>query len=300
MRHQVPKDIGSALIVGILGSIVFVCVRGALGQSLATSAPAPTAPPVRFDVVSIKPNKSGDFRMGLALQPGGRFTATNTNVKGLIRYAFNAPDWQMVGGPDWIIADHFDVEAKADRQSETMTPNVVRPMVQLLLEDRFQLKTHHESRELPVYELVVAKGGPKKKLSEDQTPPVPQVPADRGAGPRGEPGAPRGSIVGRGPGGSFMGNAVQIAALINFMSQPLGRPIIDKTDLKGLYDFTLQFTPEPGQGPPLPPGVQPPPRDPAGPSIFTALQDQLGLQLESKKSPLDVIVIDGVQRPSEN
>jgi uncharacterized protein (TIGR03435 family) len=174
-------------------------------------------------------------------------------------------------------------------------------MVQSLLEDRLQLKIHRETRELPVYELLVAKGGSKMSLSADQSP---EKPPEPGSPPlsmpqRGAP-APRGMMkMGR---GSLETNGVPISNFIMGLSQQLGRPVIDKTGLKGFYDIKLQWSPELGQGLFAPGSAEPapPPSDASGPSIFTAIQEQLGLRLESAKGPVDVLVIDSVQKPTEN
>src|SRR5207249_420833 len=213
-------------------------------------------------------------------------------------------------------------------------------MLQSLLEDRFQLKVHSEKREVPTYNLVVAKNGPKMKLSEDQSRPIPQgtpppppctppSATDATAGQRGIPPpfdprgpTPRGvtRMSGSPSGGMTMtATAVPISTLVNMLQGWAGRPIIDKTDLKGLFDFKLQFSPEglpnlptpfgpipgpgpgPGGGPAGNAGPTAPPAlasDPA-PSLFTAIQE-LGLKLESTKGPVEVLVIDSVQKPTEN
>jgi uncharacterized protein (TIGR03435 family) len=188
-----------------------------------------------------------------------------------------------------------------------MDPNVPDPIalrVQSLLADRFQLKFHRETRELPAYELILAKGGPKIKLSEDQSPyrlpekGDPPLPPPKPGGAMG-----RGSIrIGI---GQLEANGIAFATFVQSLSQIVGRTIVDKSGLTGLYDIKLQWTPEMGQATnpfgPLPAGVEPPPAsDPSGPSIFTAIQEQLGLKLESTKGPVEVIVIDSVEKPSEN
>ncbi len=223
-------------------------------------------------------------------------------------YAYRVRDFQISGGPNWIGTDRWDIEAKAEEGSVPRPtgmpadPNVPDPMslrVQSLIEDQFQVKMHRETKELPDYELVVAKGGSKMTPSEDQGP---FRPAERGAAPS-QPGGPimqRGSMrMGR---GSLEANAVQLSTFIVTLSQQLGRPVIDKTELKGLFDIKLQWTPDPqGAGPAgagNPEAVTAAP-DPASPSIFTALQEQLGLRLVSSKGPADTIVIDSVQKPPQ-
>jgi uncharacterized protein (TIGR03435 family) len=178
-----------------------------------------------------------------------------------------------------------------------------RLMVQSLLADRFKLSVTRSTRELPVYALVVAKGGPKLK---DVTPAslygnavaIPPA-SERGSAPSPPPGRGTNMFIGRDGEMILTAKSVSIANLLGILSQQLGRQILDRTGLKGTYDFTLQYTPEksiPGlQGP----GDTPPP-DSSGTSIFTAIQEQLGLRLESTKGPVDVIVIDHIEKPSPN
>jgi len=264
---------------------------------LSFQQPAATRP--SFEVATVKSGASGDNRIAILAQPGGRFVATNATLKMLMGTAWRVRDFQISGGPGWAGTDRWNIEAKAEAGSippptGPPDPTVVPPlmlMLQSLIEDRFQLKMHRETKELPVYEIVVARGGPKIKPSEDQSPPSPGQPQ------RGGP-MPRGSMrMGR---GDLEANGVPVSNFILGLSQQLGRPVIDKTGLKGLYDFKLQWTPEFGQGPIVPGGPEPPPPPADGPSIFTAIQEQLGLRLESTKGPVEVLVIDSVQKPSEN
>jgi uncharacterized protein (TIGR03435 family) len=157
-------------------------------------------------------------------------------------------------------------------------------MLVALIEDRFQLKIHRETKEMPVYALVVAKNGTKLKANA------------------GEPG-PR-LRMGR---GQLNGTKVPLKMLVQQLAQQLGRPVVDKTGLTGDYDFTLTWTPQPGEGgamfagPGGPGGPEgPPPSDPDGPSIFAAIQEQLGLKLESDKGPVEILVLDQVEKPTEN
>src|SRR5262249_44801107 len=190
--------------------------------------------------------------------------------------------------------------------------------IQSMIEDRFQLKVHKETRELPVYDLTVPRNGSKLKLSADQTPPPPLVPVpppQAGPGPRGDAAAlARGFVPGtprpRGSAGfgitngrfTFEGSAIPISMLVNSLQQRVDRPVIDKTGLTGLFDIKLEWVPG-AEAPPLPftqnPDAPPPPPV-DGPSIFTAIQEQLGLRLESAKGPTEVVVIDSVQKPTEN
>jgi uncharacterized protein (TIGR03435 family) len=236
---------------------------------------------------------------------------------------------QIFGGPSWMDSDRYDIQATADCSGGVLSREQVQLMVQSMLEDRFQLKAHLETRELPIYNLVVGKDGPKLKASADQTltsigaatlplpcnpasvvpPPPPPPPIPRGPDGRGglsDPNfaMPRGAMgLSFSPAGfAIRGAAVPITNLVNALQQQLGRSVIDKTSLKGLFDFNLQFSPEglttPGGGvlPPPPPGATA--TDPL-PSIFTAIQE-VGLRLESTKGPVEVLVVDSAQKPTEN
>jgi len=273
-----------------------------LSQGAAQTKPS-------FEVATVKPSASVDNRIAIMGQPGGRFVATNATLKMLMGVAYRVRDFQISGGPNWVASERWNIGARAEEGSSPpqtglpapTVPNPLMLMVQSLIEDRFQLKMHRETKELPVYELVVAKSGSKLKLSEDQSP---IRPPERGSPPppppqRGGP-MPRGSMrMGR---GDLEANGVPMFNFIQTLSQQLGRPVIDKTELKGFYDIHLQWTPELGQGPLIPGGPEPPPPPPdnSGPSIFTAVQEQLGLRLESARGPVEVLMIDSVQKPTEN
>ncbi|HET8549924.1 MAG TPA: TIGR03435 family protein [Bryobacteraceae bacterium] len=234
-----------------------------------------------FEVASIKPNAASDNRVMMRVQPGGRFTATGVTLKQLIGQAYNVRDFQISGGPGWIGSERYDINAKAETAAERIPPEQLRPMLRALLEERFQLKVREESREMPVYALVVAKNGPKLTPTSS-----PQGPVMR---------------MGR---GQLDGKKVPVSMLAQQLSQQVGRNVVDKTELKGEYDIVLNWTPEPGQGggpfagPPPPDAL--PPADAAGPTLFTALQEQLGLRLESQKGQVATIVIERAEKPSEN
>ncbi len=172
-----------------------------------------------------------------------------------------------------------------DTQMKTVREQM-QQRLQALLAERCQLAIHRETKEQPVYALLVGKNGPKIQPVETK---------DGGAQPR--------MMMGR---GMVNGQGVELQMLATVLSNQLGRPVLDRTGLKGHFDIRLEWTPDPGQsitplGGAPPPGVQaPPPPDPNGPSIFTAVQEQLGLRLESQKGPVEMIVIDRVEKPSEN
>jgi len=278
----------------------------------------------QFEVASVKVHPPPVTQIGITNR-GGRFAATGFSLKMLVGRGYAVPELRIVGGPNWAESERYDIEAKAP---DGAPANQLQPMLQTMLEDRFKLKVHRETRELPVYELVVGKTGLKMKLSDDQTPPAPITlpPAEPGAGPRGAGVVARGPVPGPGvaPGGTFSGggprvrgtsgrgsingrmtfegSAVMVSVLVNTLQQLLDRPVIDKTGLTGLFDIKLEWIPG-AEAPPGPfsPNPDAPPSPPVdGPSIFTAIQEQLGLRLEGSRGPVEVVVIDSAQKPVEN
>jgi uncharacterized protein (TIGR03435 family) len=265
-----------------------------------TGAPSPS-----FEVASIKPNRSGDMFIRIMSQPG-RFTANGVTTKHLITMAYNVRDFQVSGGPGWINSERYDIEAKVPDSIAEELPKLPpdqreeksRLMIQSLLADRFELKLSHTTKELPAYALVIAKTGPKlHEAKPDDNYPT----GIKGPDGRAHPGVMRMSP------GELTGQGIAIKFLVRLLSEQLGRGVLDQTGLKGNYDFTLKWTPEPGEGMMLggPEGANPgpesaPPPESSGPSIFTAIQEQLGLKLEPTKAPAEVLVIDHVEKPSEN
>jgi uncharacterized protein (TIGR03435 family) len=218
-------------------------------------------------------------------------------------------DYQIIGGPSWLTTDRFDIQAQPERP---LSQDEMTVAVRLMLEDRFQLKTHRETRELPTYTLVVAKEGKLKSVDAPppfnpaQTPPPPPPPPAAGGTLPANFTPPPGAAF-QGPG-AIIASAMAMSQFVNLLSSRLGRTVVDKTNLKGYYDFRLEFAPETAPGGPFGPGGPgpvPPPAagtatDPQGPAIFTAIQEQLGLKLESTKGTVDVVVIDSIQKPTEN
>jgi uncharacterized protein (TIGR03435 family) len=258
-----------------------------------------------YDVASIKPNKSGDNRVRLMFTPDG-LSATNTNLQMLVESVYEIQDNQLSGAPGWLRSERYDIEAKMDsavadqlRKLDTDQRRAARQqMLQALLADRCKLAIHRETTEQTVYALVVAKSG--SKLHEAK--PGDAYP-NGFKGPDGQPGV--GMMMMGGAGGPVNAQGIAISNLAGFLSRQLGRKVIDKTGLTGIYDFTLKWAPD--QSTPLfngPAGGPSPadsaPADSSGPSLFTAVQEQLGLKLESQKGSVEVIVIDHVEKPSEN
>jgi uncharacterized protein (TIGR03435 family) len=273
------------------------------------------AEPLQFEVASVKPNRSGSGQVSIGIQPGGRLQALNVTLRELIRVAYQVQPFQIVGGPSWLASDRFDIQAKAEGEFPPAAPvpggppGVPQRMLQGLLRERFQLASHIETREMPTYDLVLARRdgqtGARLKASDLDCAAIlgargrggaaaPPAPAGRGGGPVG------GCGMRIGPG-ALSGNGVSMAFLANSLSQMVQRIVSDKTGLAGNYEFELTFTPDgpqPGPGGP-PTGAAPaPPIDPNAPSIYTALQEQLGLRLEGSRAPVSVLVIDRVEPPT--
>jgi uncharacterized protein (TIGR03435 family) len=260
------------------------------------------APGITFEVASVKPNKSGDQRVMIQMPPNGRYTATNVALRMLLRQAFDVQDFQIVGGPNWLATDRFDIVAKPP---EGMTrPEEMRLLLRALLADRFKLVAHNETREMPIYSLVVARADGKlgPKLSAAKVDCDARFAAARRGGPPPAfpaPGQPVECGFMAAPGNMNVGG-MPMLELARFLSPMVGRIVIDKTSLQGRYDFQMTYAPE-GRGfGPGPAGPDAPPVDPNTPSLFTALQEELGLKLESERGPVDVVVIDRVEQPSED
>lgn len=286
--NNVTTGISAAVIIATL---VFVLLSTPRVQA-QSSQPSATATP-SFEVASIKPNKTDDMRVMLRITPDG-LSAVGVPLKFLIEFAYDIKDFQVSGGPGWIDSEKYDVDAKMDeanieaikKMPRDQAVEYRRRMVQSLLADRFKLKVTHSSKELPIYALVVAKNGPKLTKSAD---------SPAGSTPRNQM---------RFTPGELSGTGVPISLLVNQLAREVGRQVLDKTGLQGNYDFTLRFTserlaPPGGPGGPGGPGDAPAP-DSSGPSVFTALQEQLGLKLEPQKGPVEILIIDSIERPSDN
>ena len=235
-----------------------------------------------FEVATIKPTAPGTQGKGLTMRDARTFMTVNYSVSDLIAFGYAVSPRQIVGGPPWLESDHFDIQGTPDQPGMPNRPQI-EAMVQKLLTDRFKLTFHREKRELSVFSISVAKTGAKL--------------TDSAANPDNPPG------VGFTRLGSMFASNAKISDLSGlFQSIVLDRPVIDETGLTGHYDFKLNWTPDESQFPSLK-GLPTPPADDKAdtpPDLFTAIQQQLGLKLEAKKAPVDVLVIDHVEKPSGN
>ncbi len=305
LSHRIGRLLGQArppartgLGPGVLAVAILLVVAalGMFGQQAARP---------EFQVASIKPNTAVGARgMGVRALPGGRLTTLNAPLMMLIQNAYTVQASQVVGGPSWINSEGYDIEAKPEGNTDR---EHMWLMLQSLLADRFKLALHRETKELPIYTLTVTKGGLK--------PPPPNAGTcatfDPAAPPR--PGAPLGFPCGKvgimgSPSGllQMQGGKVLMPELVRILGMVMGRQVSDRTGVTGEFEVHLEFTPDestmglPGSGGKDDPGGPPLATDPARPNIFAALQEQLGLKLTPAKGPVDVLVIDHVERPTAN
>jgi len=217
--------------------------------------------------------------------PGGHLLV-NAPVRLMLMHAYGLQFSQISGGPDWLSSDTWSIDARAEGNP---TRDELMHMLQSLLEDRFHLKAHRESREMSVYALTVARNGPKL--------PAPKEGACATAVPgQPEPTAPPcGRVrISMSPQGVLMeGGSAAMSELTRVLAIPLSRPVVDRTALSDTYDIRLEFTDDG-------PGAPPPPADARNPGIFTAIQEQLGLKLETAKATVEILVIDRIDRPTAN
>jgi uncharacterized protein (TIGR03435 family) len=251
---------------------LLLCLFGLPRTALHAQDPRPS-----FEVASVKENKSGVRGSYDRSTPGG-FKARNALLKNIVRSAYEIQQQaELSGGPSWIASARFDIDAKAP--GEAAKPQI-HLMLQSLLAERFKLAVHHENKEMAVYFLVLAKGG--SKLRDLKGP---------------------GSIKPPNPDMHRLGGIGSLRGLVNFLSNLSGRPVIDKTGLTGSYDYHMELPQEdfPKEDfPALTPDGAIRASAAAGAAVFAAMEQQLGLKLESAKAPVDVLVIDHVEKPSEN
>ncbi len=232
------------------------------------------APALQFDVATVKPAApSPDGHTHINYPDGGAFSASNITLAALVQWAWDTPKNRILNAPAWFDATRFDLQAKADAETDKQLRNLPgdeshlakRRMVQGMLAERFGMKLHEETRTLPAYDLEVAKGGAKLPLSKDP-----------------------GKNIGTGRN-HFNGSGLTTALIAQQLSEISGRVVIDKTGLTDRYDVKLEWTPDDATA-----------GDNSAPSFFTAVQEQLGLKLVPAREPVQVIVIDGIEQASAN
>ena len=270
------------------------------------------SPSPAFEVVSVKPNRSGDSGSQFRIEPGGRVTWRNVTLSAMVNGAYQRFQWdsgEIVGGPDWFNEARFDVVALAPaglpRPDADGFPSQLLNMIRGVLADRFRLVAHWEPRERPIYNLVLDR--PDRRLGPKLVPAAVDCAKVADATLAGTPPPPR---PGRGQecnfsrtteaeAGSLQGNAVTITVLARFLAvEGLGREVVDRTGLSGTFDVDLLYVPEFPVGGVSPDRLALDPRFHGRPALVTALREQLGLKLEATRGPVEVLVIDAVERPT--
>jgi uncharacterized protein (TIGR03435 family) len=317
-------------LIALAGIVAFTNIPSAQQAQAPEAKSAPA-----FEVATVKPsdpNPKGPLGMIPMIMPQGpgRLSATNVPLRFLIRMAYQMQDFQIVGGPSWQLSQKFDIAAKADDTRGADTSQLM-PMLKGLLIDRFKLKTHLETRDLPIETLVVARSdgklGPnlRPSTSDCKSPQVLEQQQKRSQAAmavlKGDTSAaaavlPKpGEVVpcsmmpmlnppgaGGAPSFGMRGNGQTLNILVQLLTQATGKTVQDKTGLTGLYDFELSFDPEimmrmaQQQGVNIPAGITLPQSD--SPSLLTALREQLGLKLDSQRGPVEVLVIDSAEMPT--
>ncbi len=259
-KHAGTRNAGCLAVISLF-------LTGALGEGSAQPA---------FEVATIKPSQYEG--VSLKLNPSGLFESSGTTLNDLIKLAYDLQARQIEGGPSWIQTEKFDVSGKPDQPGKPSLEQL-KAMLRKLLSDRFQLTFHNDKRELPVYAMTVAKSGPKMTVNDSD--------------PNGVWGGP-----GVGPRSLSLKNITMTEFSRVLMASIMDRPVVDQTGLGSVrYDFAMKWTPVSPQ-----PGNAETPADTADarPDLFTAFQEQLGLKMEATKAPVDVMVIDRVEKPSAN
>ena len=269
-----------------------VAMRGRFAQNAT-----PAGQRLAFEVVSIKRTDPNDTRPGadFSAMPGGRLLARNNAVLNFITNAFGVPNYTVIGGPAWMREDRYDLDARAAGEASRAD---VMLMLQTLLADRFQFRMHRETRDLPAYVLTVARGGAKLTRSKDggcvERDPSKPIPPPA-------PGAAASPLCGNNnmnsrmkpPYMTWTAVRIDMPRVVGALANYFRRPVVDRTGLTGFYDIQIDL-------PPLSPATSPDGGPDSGPSVFTVLQEQLGLRVEEGQGPVEVLVVDRLERPTEN
>ncbi len=267
---------------------------------------------VKFEVASVRPNTLPDVFSTVQMQPGGRYTVINMPLRNLIINAYGLQGTQLVGAPDWIASERFDINAKANEELGPPVsrdgPSQIQLLMRSLLAERFKLSVHRESREMPIYHLILARSdgrlGPELKPSTVDCRALIEARKAEGLMPELPKPGERPQCGARVGFGELAAGGQPLLELITLLSATVQRNVVDRTGLSGNFDIHLKWTPD--QLPPRPAGMPANERiringveiDPNGPSIFTAVQEQLGLKLDAQRGPVEVLVIDHIERPT--
>jgi uncharacterized protein (TIGR03435 family) len=281
-------------------AVATLVIAGAV--SLGAQAQGRTA----FEVTSVRPNTSGQRQASMQFTPAGDFTAVNQPVRVLLNFAYLLPLFQVEGMPDWFTTERFDVSAKAPAGLVVEPLADVRSrLLQSLLEDRFRLKARLVTKEVPAMLLTLARDdgrvGPQMRRSDVDCEAIAAA-RGRGAGPPAIPAGPREPVcnLGGSSGGTMCGRAVTMERLTQGLSGVYQRPVVDMTGLEGRYDFNLLFTPDNPKGPGVSFGNTCGAPTGDRPALSTAMQEQLGIRIRAGEAPVEVLVIDSAERPTEN
>jgi len=297
-RMTMKMVFGRKLLVVAVASMAVTVPAASGQQTVAPQTANPVVKPIEFDVVSVKPDKSESGMIRMMNRPDG-YSGTNVTLKMVLEMAYGIKEDLISGEPSWVDSTNFDIEAKLTPEDVAALKNLTddqralarRHMFQTFLADRFQLKAHVETKQLPVYELVLAKSGLKMK---EATPGDTYANGIKGPDGIGHAGMMR--MSNDGSSQEVTAQGIPLTSLVALLSRQVHRTVLDKTGLTGKYEVTLKWTSENSSGPEDADNGS----TEAGPSIFTALQEQLGLRLQTAKGPVDTLVVDHVEKPSEN
>jgi uncharacterized protein (TIGR03435 family) len=276
-NRRVP---GAPCAAVVAAAACLLCAQTPSAAPAPSATAASTAASPVFDVAAIHAHHPEPHERSHIVDSNGRFTTVNVNLKAIIQWAYDLPESRIVGAPSWLGSDRWDIEAKAENSidmQKSYDPSAARlekrRMVQALLADRFSLAAHTETRELPIYTLVVAKSGARFLATQA-----------------------RGTTIDRNNSSLRVeGGDNTVSLLAEQLAETLGRVVVDQTGITGRYNLALTWTPDLSAGQPS--AASAPDQ---GPSLFTALEEQLGLKLEPRKGPVPVLVIDRVAMPTEN
>jgi bla regulator protein blaR1 len=270
-------------VAAVLGAVIGGPFWTGMQVVRASQAQSPSAAAIPgFGVASIKVNRTGERNSGFRRFTGGELNTLNITLKMLIAFAYAIPEDRVLQGPGWLDSEKYDILAKPDRgagQAVDLSMGAIRVRTQALLADRFKLVLHKDTRQLPIFKLLVDKNGPRHLEPPKGTTP---------------------DLINNGHHVMCVATSMEYFAKV-FLTGQMGGPVIDQTGIQGNFDFSMDWTPDESAPRRQPDAGEPPTApDPAGPSLLSALREQLGLKLEAGKGPVEVLIIDRAEKPSEN